>query len=137
VRISYLVKRLEQAIRQQLDELLRDFDLTAPQYTALSVLRVQHGLSSADLARRSFVSPQSMNEMLTTLERKGLVARAPSPHDRRVLHAELTPKALKVLTTCDHVVDDLEARMLSNLDTRARDAMRKALTASVNALAQK
>lgn len=52
----YLVKRLELAIRARMDEVLRPHGLTTLQFTALTALRDRDGLSSAQLARRSFVT---------------------------------------------------------------------------------
>ena len=40
-------------------------DLTLPQYTALSILRRSTGLSNAQLARRTYVTPQAMIEVTT------------------------------------------------------------------------
>ena len=132
----YLVKRLEQAIRQQLDESLRNLDLTAQQYTALTVLRARPGLSSSELARASFVTAQSMNEMVLALERKGLMARVPSDVDRRVLRLMPTASAATVLAAADEIVDRLEARLLDGLEGETRDSFRRALHQGLKALAE-
>ena len=53
-RISYIVARLERAVRNEIAERARPYGLTTLQYTTLSVLK-RHGapLSNAQLARRS------------------------------------------------------------------------------------
>ena len=96
-RISYVVKRLESALRAQLDLICRDKGITTMQYVALSVLHVHPGMSSAQLAARSFVSPQSANQMVTTLERTGYLVRAPYEQNRRILQISLTEKGLELL----------------------------------------
>ena len=53
-------------------------------YTALSVLRAQDGLSNAQLARRSLVTPQSMSEVLALLV--VLETLAPAERVAFVLH---------------------------------------------------
>jgi DNA-binding MarR family transcriptional regulator len=130
----YLIKRLEQAIRQRLDESLKNLELTAQQYTALTVLRARPGLSSAELARASFVTAQSMNEMVLALERKGLMARAPSETDRRVLRLELTPSAASMLAAADAIVDALEGKLLAALEGETRDTFRRALYRGLKAI---
>ena len=70
-RLSYLVKQVELAIRADMDAHAREHGLTALQYTALTVLQRQPGMSGAQLSRRSFVSPQAGSEMVAHLERKG------------------------------------------------------------------
>ena len=53
-RVSYVVARLERALRQAINERVREHGLTTLQYTTLSVLgRRRGGLSNAQLARRA------------------------------------------------------------------------------------
>ena len=74
-RISYLVARLDRAIRNASAERLARYNVTVPMYTALTVLRARSGLSNAQLARRIFVSPQSMQQVVGALEADGLIKR--------------------------------------------------------------
>src|ERR1700739_3704907 len=88
--LPYLVKQVELAVRSHLDNLLRPAGLTALQYTALTVLERRPDLSSAQLARNSFVTAQSMADMITALEGRGLIERHRDPADRRRLVVDLT-----------------------------------------------
>jgi DNA-binding MarR family transcriptional regulator len=115
VRTTYLVKQLELAIRQNIDRSIRRFGLTAPQYTALSVLARYPGLSSAQLARRSFVTPQAANEMVAALERKGLIERHAGSRNHRVLEMFLTDVGRETLDVCNDGVFELERRMLAGM----------------------
>jgi DNA-binding MarR family transcriptional regulator len=67
----YLVKQLELAIRSRLDDIIGPSGLTALQYTALTVLERHPGMSTAQLARNSFVTSQSMADMITALKSRG------------------------------------------------------------------
>jgi DNA-binding MarR family transcriptional regulator len=131
----YLVKQVEQAIRAHLDELLRPLGLTTLQYTALSVLERRDGLTSAQLARRSFVRPQTMHEMITSLDQRGFLERRRDPANRRVLLISLTPRGRKMLETYDEQVGLLEERMLADLTARQRQTLRDALDSCRRALA--
>src|SRR5258707_15611811 len=67
-RLSYLVRQAQLATYQRLDQALRGFGLTPAQYTILAILsRGGESLSSAALARRLGVTPQSANEIVATL----------------------------------------------------------------------
>src|ERR1700722_15393844 len=112
-RVSYLVKELERALRARIDEILRPFELTAVQYTALSVLSLQPGMCSAHLARRSFVSPQAANEMVSVLERRGLIRRQGDKEGGRALCIFLTASGERPLARYDLQVDALEVRFLA------------------------
>ena len=57
---------------------LAEWELSVQEYTSLSVLGARPGLSNAQLARRALVTPQSMIEILSKLESRGGVGRAPT-----------------------------------------------------------
>ena len=67
------------------DDVLEVHALSLNQYTTLSVLDQRGGLSNAQLARRSLVSPQSVNEVLLSLEQRGFVRRRAQPEHGRIL----------------------------------------------------
>jgi DNA-binding MarR family transcriptional regulator len=126
-RLTYLVKQAELAIRAQLDRIVGRHGLTTQQYTALSVLERNPGISSAQLSRRSFVTAQAGNEMVAILERKGLIERQPSPTHQRIRLVYLTAAGAGLLDSCDAEVDALEARMLRGVDAAARRQLRAGL----------
>lgn len=133
-RISYVIARLERAVRQAINERVRPYGLTTLQYTTLSVLGRRGGLSNAQLARRSYMTPQSMSEVIEALEGKELIKRKQHPNHRRVYPAMLTPMGLKVLEACDDAVAGMEQEMLQGLDAKARAALYGSLVAAVRAL---
>lgn len=133
-RISYVVGRLDRALRREIGALVAPHGLTVPQYTALSVLRDRAGLSNAQLARRSYVTPQSMNEVIAALERDGLIARSPAANHGRVLETTVTDAGLAVLARCDAAVTEMEDRMLADFDEEGRALLLKALKDCVHRL---
>lgn len=134
-RISYAVARLERAVRAGIAERVRPYGLTTLQYTSLSVLN-RHGspLSNAQLARRAYMTPQAMSEVIDALAAKGLIRRTRHPNHGRLRPATLTAKGRRVLAECEREVDDMEAVMLGGLTQRERRAFLTALKSSVRAL---
>jgi DNA-binding MarR family transcriptional regulator len=135
-RLLYLIKWVELAERARLEEVLRPYGLTVPQYTALSSLLVREDLSSAQLARRSFVTPQAMNQVVATLERDGIIERRPDQRNRRILRTRLTDRGREILRSCDRAVDVLEEHMLSHLTFRQTEELRRALERCLEALSR-
>jgi DNA-binding MarR family transcriptional regulator len=133
-RISYIVARLERAVRHAINERVRPYGLTTLQYTTLSILRRGGELSNAQLARRAYMTPQSMSEVLEALEAKGLVERGSHPKHRRVFPATVTAKGRRTLEACDTAVDDLEREMLAGLGPRQLQSLRAGLVSAVRAL---
>lgn len=120
-RFGYAVAFLERAIRRSLSEALAPMDLTVAQYTVLWLLGHFEGLSNAQLARRAYISPQAMNEVLRSLEARGLAERNPSPAHARVQPARLTPRGVDVLAACESAVDAMENDLFAGIapDRRA------------------
>lgn len=123
----YLVKQLELAIRSFMEEALRPYGLTSFQYTALTVLQHRGGLSSAQLARRSFVRPQTMHEMVRALEERGLIERTHAPGNRRIMETRLTGRGEELLAACAPRVQELEDRLLLDIPEERRSAFRQGL----------
>jgi DNA-binding MarR family transcriptional regulator len=113
--LLYLMKQVELAVRSRLDGLTRPVGLTALQYTALTVLERHPDLTSAHLARRSFVTGQSMADMVTALLDRGLIERHRDPADRRRLVIALTAQGAALLDEMRPQVADLEREVLGRL----------------------
>ncbi len=133
-RLSYVVGRLDRALREQLDGRLAPFGMSLPQYTAMSVLRGNAGLSNAQLARRSYVTPQTMIEVTKALERAGYVHRRQSPTHGRVLETHLTARGITQLALCDAMVDQLEDEMLAEVPAEHRALLVEHVQSCVRAL---
>jgi DNA-binding MarR family transcriptional regulator len=126
-RLSYVIGRLDRAVRRHLTERLAELGVSLPEYTALSVLRRGGGLSNAQLSRRVLVTPQSAIKVVATLERKGLIERQPDPDHARILRALITKEGHAVLDACDREADEMEARMLEGLSASEREQLTRAL----------
>ncbi len=133
-RVGYQMKRAQHALRLEVDGALRGLGLTAPQYAALSALEESPGLSGVALARRSFVTPQTMNGILTNLEAAGLLARRNHPEHGRVLQAYLTEEGAGLVVEAHRVVEAIEERMLSGLSEDERRRLLDALRSCVDSL---
>lgn len=125
--LQYAVKQLEQAIRAQLDTLLKPSGVTAVQYTALSVLERRPATTSADLARASFTRAQSTADLVTALERRGLISRQADPLHKRRLLISLTEAGRQFLDRYAPDVAALEERMVADLDADQRQELRHLL----------
>jgi DNA-binding MarR family transcriptional regulator len=132
--LLYLVGRIDRVVRRAMGTVLTAQGLSVNQYATLSVLDRLSGLSNAQLARRALVSPQSMNEVLLTLEQRGFVRRRAHPDHGRILQARLTAKGRALLERCHAEVHQVEARMVSGLSEDEQAALRGALLSSIRAL---
>ncbi|MFI6374197.1 MULTISPECIES: MarR family winged helix-turn-helix transcriptional regulator [Streptomyces] len=132
--LLYMVKQVELVVRSHLDELVRPSGITALQYTALTVLERHDGLSAAQLARDSFVTAQSIADLVRSLEGRGLVRRERNPRNRRELLILLTDDARELLARHAGPVRELEERMVRDLTAHQTEQFRQALTKAWHAL---
>ena len=133
-RLSYVIARLERALRAAINDRVKPHGLTTLQYTTLSLLGARGELSNAQLARRSYMTPQAMSEVIEALESKGLIRRDPHPNHRRIYPAALTAKGRKVLGECDRAVDELEEQVLRDLSPTERAGLADGLMTAVRSL---
>jgi DNA-binding MarR family transcriptional regulator len=133
-RIGYLLKQAQHALRTAMDRALRERGLTTPQYAVLTALAEQSGLSNAELARRAFVTPQTMNSIVVLLERAGLVERRPHDRHGRVLATILTPTGAALVQSCHEAVERIEQQMLAPFNGLERVQLATLLRSCVTAL---
>jgi len=119
--VSYAIARLHQLVFASVSDRAARYGLTALQFTTLSVLN-RHGvpLSNSQLARRSFMTAQSMHEVIHRLELEGLIERTPHPNHGRKLPARLTAKGRRVLASCEAAVSEFEVTMLKGFSRADR-----------------
>jgi DNA-binding MarR family transcriptional regulator len=133
---GYLLKRAQAALHAGMAGALREHGATLAQYAVLTALDEEPGLSNADLARRAFVTPQTMNQVLRELEQKEWVTRHPHPGHARILQADLTRTGRTALRACHRAADVVEEQMLAPLTPSDRQHFAATLQACIEALMQ-
>ena len=134
--VGYLLKQASSALHSAMDEVLRPLGMNITQYSCLELLAQRPGMSNSELARGAFVSRQSMNVLLQSMERDGYVTRPERATAGRVLPAQLTTLGRERLTAASAAVRGVEDRMKFGLEPSQRDALRVLLAACVTSLTQ-
>lgn len=132
--LGYLLKEASSALRRSMEAELRPLGMNITHYSCLELLAQRPGLSNAELARGAFVSRQSMNVLLQSLERDGLVTRAEQATSGRALPTRLTATGERQLGTASAAVKDVEDQMGSNLTPGEQAQLRDLLTRCIGAL---
>lgn len=132
--LGYLLKEASSALRASMEAVLRPLGMTITHYSCLELLAQRPGLSNSDLARGTFVTRQSMNVLLQTLERDGLVVRAEQPEAGRALPTELTDAGRRQLATASAAVRGVQDRMTSGMDREEQAAFADLLRRSIGSL---
>lgn len=127
-RTLYLVKRAEIEVTSRMAKALEKYDITPIQFTILYFVNQDKGdLSSAQLSRRFSMTPQSMNELVTVLQRKKLVKKTVDAAHKRILRISLTAKGIKLLTDCNAMMDAVENELLQEFTPSENDLLKNLL----------
>ena len=128
-RTIYLAKQFETAVRMALEDVLRPLGFTAAQYTMLSIIAARPGeYSSADIARRLLITPQSANETMKALEERGLISRIHDPANPNILRTHLAGRGEAILKDLDSKFTKLENSLLAPLSEREHEAFHEFLS---------
>jgi DNA-binding MarR family transcriptional regulator len=125
--VIYLLKQVQSALRTAIEERLARAGLTAAQANVLLALAYAPRLSNAELARASFMTPQSMVETLQSLEKRGFIIRKPHPAGGRAMPAELTPQGAEQLLIVHMAMREVEERLLRGLTPEDQTHLREVL----------
>ncbi|KQO93828.1 MarR family winged helix-turn-helix transcriptional regulator [Leifsonia sp. Leaf264] len=120
--LGYLLKEASSALRMAMEAVLRPLGMTVTHYSCLELLSQRPGLSNSELARGAFVTRQSMNVLLQTLEREGLVTRPAEAPVGKVLPTRLTSRGRQSLEKASVAVRSVELRMLQGMSPQEQTA---------------
>jgi DNA-binding MarR family transcriptional regulator len=132
--IALLLRQIQGAMRRATERALRDSNLTVAQANVLTELAYGQPRSNAELARLHSVTPQSMVEILASLEHRGLISRSGKPDRGRAMPAELTKEGHSQLLSVHLVMRKVEQRLLNSLSTADISQLRKLLEACLSGL---
>ncbi|MFE7336877.1 MarR family winged helix-turn-helix transcriptional regulator [Streptomyces griseus] len=132
--LGYLLKEASSALRAAMEEVLRPLGMTVTHYSCLELLAQRPGMSNSELARGAFVTRQTMNVLLQTLERDGYVVRPAEAAVGKVLPAQLTPRGRQSLEKATAAVLSVEVRMLAGMTETERATAFRVLRSMVRSL---
>ncbi len=132
--VGYLVKQLQHALRARMDNGLRSIGLSTGQYALLSAIDEVPGSSGAELARRCFITPQSVNGLIAGLVHAELVERTASVTHGRVIEIALSPSGRARLKAAHRIVFAIEDKMLGPLDGSQRRELAGLLKQCIDAI---
>ena len=132
--LGYLLKEASSVLRTAMEEVLRPLDMSVTHYACLELLAQRPGLSNSELARGAFVTRQSMNVLLQTLERQGYVSRPTEAPVGKALPTKLTPRGRRSLETATAAVRSVERRMLADMTEAEQAAASRILRTMIHSL---
>jgi len=105
-------------------------DLSTSQYNVLRILRGSQrgGLTCGEIGERTIARDPDVTRLVDRLAKRGLVKRARSQADRRVVQVELTQKGLDLLRELDPHVQRMPRALLGHVSQARLQLLSKLLT---------
>ena len=120
------VSRLARRLRAERQSEGLEPDLSDTQLAALAALERHSAMTPGELADHEKVQPPSMTRVITVLEERGLVMRAPHASDRRQVVLTVTDYGREVVQQSRKLREAWLARRLRELTPQERSALRAA-----------
>src|SRR5215203_1833975 len=134
--LGYLVRQASVAVRAAMEKVLADIEITPPQFSVLTMIVSYPGISGADLARLTFLTPQTINVIVRNLERDGAIEKTAHATHGRILRLHATAKGQALLKRCRGRVAEVEARLARLLSKDEERLVRQWLSDVAEQLAE-
>ena len=117
--------RTADAVKRSLAQVIEPHGITPQQYNVLRILRGAgpEGLPTLTIGERMIEQTPGVTRLVDRLLRKGLVARAPCPKDRRRVFCKITPKGLDLLKELDDPVNRWDNQAVAVLQPSDLDSL--------------
>ena len=121
-RPGYLIRRLHQVHYALFFEECHDFGITPVQYGLLTILSGNPDSDQISLAQALGIDRTNVADVLSRLAQRGLIERARSTEDKRMVLARLTGEGEKLVAAMHPAMSRAQQRLLETLDDGEREA---------------
>jgi DNA-binding MarR family transcriptional regulator len=118
---GYLLRRAQVVVFQRFFDLFAEFDIRPAQYSVLTVIERNPGLSQTRLADALGIKKTNLVAIIDILEQRGLARRRPTENDRRSHALFLTPRGTVLidrLHRMDAALDQGLSRLMNGNERR-------------------
>lgn len=123
----HLVMRLARALGRAGEDIAWESEISVAEFNMLLVLGEGAALSSAQLARRAFMTPQASHQLVSGLLARGVVESQPHPTNGRMRLVTLTPAGWEIVAEARAALRALQDRATARLSAADRAQFEAAL----------
>lgn len=125
--LGYFLRRAQVWVFQDFIQALSSIDIRPAQYSVLTVIGANPGLSQADVAETLGIERARLVRLLDRLQKRGLTRRMASPIDKRSHSLQLTAAGQDTLKRARALAAMHEARLVERLGTANHRMVMEAL----------
>ncbi|WP_334187335.1 MarR family transcriptional regulator [Noviherbaspirillum sp.] len=121
--LGQTIGEISRTWRYEMNTRLKPYGLNqSMQQVLVQLHRHPDGLMQRDLARKLGIEGPTLVRLLDVLEQKELIARIPSPDDKRRKYSVLTTKAAEQIRIIEKISGELRSVMLEGLSSAEIDS---------------
>ncbi len=137
VNIERYLRKVDYIIRLKGREILKDFNITIPQFTALQILISNGDLTIGELSQKMGLACSTITDLIDRMENNKLVVRKKDKKDKRVVRVEVLPIGYEIVEkVLEERIRFLESK-LKGLSQEEKIALSEGLESLYNAMKQK
>ena len=121
--VGYNTRRAALSIIEMFMERMAPYDLKVVDFSVLSLVAHNPGITSRQLCATLNVLPPNMVGLIAALERRGLIERRPHPSDGRAMGVHLTTKGADLTERAEATVAQLEQDASGRLTATERKTL--------------
>lgn len=125
--IGYNARRAALAIIEVFLERMAIYDLRPVDFSVLSLVTHNPGITSRQMCATLGILAPNLVAMVNTLEKRGLIARRPHPHDGRAMGLHLTAHGKDMMRLAEKTATELEIERTSRLSPAERKTLMQLL----------
>ncbi|MDP1541688.1 MAG: MarR family transcriptional regulator [Polycyclovorans sp.] len=125
--VGYLLRRAQIVVFQRFFELFAKEEVRPAQYSVLTVIQHNPGLSQTQLADALGIKKTNLVAMIDELEERSLARRMPTENDRRSRALFLTPKGHALMSRLHRLDGLIDQRLTQTLSAGERRQFCEAL----------
>ncbi len=125
--IGYFIQEIARKSALQLNDELKELDITYAQFRVLNTLWKRGTLTQKEILEHICVKPSTLTGLTDQLVKKGLAARKKDKADRRAKHIALTVKGEALREPAFIIINSFEKRTTGHINDALRAEMLKAL----------
>lgn len=114
IDIEKYLREVDFIIRKKGREILRDFNITGPQFIALQWLIDEGDLTIGDLSKKMSLACSTITDLIDRMEKNQLVTRVKDENDKRIVRVKVKEKSYKL-------VDEVLLKRRKYLDDKLKD----------------
>ena len=112
--LSYLINKASKQLKNKLDKALREFDITAAQFSVIiQIHSKEQPITAAEIAERVGADRPTISGIINRLEKKGIVIKLDNPEDKRSSYLEIDKNSTRLVDKIKTISDELTVDIFS------------------------